>query len=155
MYPDRVLKYKYNKFKAWSERFLMSKDIFIDLPFSIFKFSKDMVLYLLVYLGPYFPAFGLNTERKRYSIPSVFSPKAENTDQKKLRIWTLFRQWLGWYSLESLVQINDALCGCLQSLKVLMSSFYPELLISLLRSFEVFAMLTLIGIHSHYQASIK
>ena len=38
--------------------------------------------------GPYFPAFGLNTER--------FSPYSVrmrvNTDQKKLRIWTLFTQ---------------------------------------------------------------
>ena len=25
---------------------------------------------------------------------SVFSPNVENTDQKKLRIWTLFTQWL-------------------------------------------------------------
>ena len=33
--------------------------------------------------GPYFPLFGLNTE--------IFSVQ-ENTDQKKLRIWSLFRQ---------------------------------------------------------------
>ena len=31
-----------------------------------------------VFSGPYFPVFGLNTG---------------NTDQKKLRIWTLFTQW--------------------------------------------------------------
>ena len=34
--------------------------------------------------GPYFPVFGLNTE-------IYFG--AENTDQKKLHIWTLFTQW--------------------------------------------------------------
>ena len=34
--------------------------------------------------GPYFSAFGLNTIRMW-----------ENTDQKKLRIWTLFTQCLG------------------------------------------------------------
>ena len=35
---------------------------------------------------PYFPAFWLNTER--YSVRM-----RENTDQKKLRIWTLFMKW--------------------------------------------------------------
>ena len=30
--------------------------------------------------GPYFPAFGLNTERYEYLF--VFSPNGENTDQK-------------------------------------------------------------------------
>ena len=37
-----------------------------------------------VFSGPYFPAFGLNTERYRVS--------QKNTDQKKLHIWTLFTQ---------------------------------------------------------------
>ena len=42
-----------------------------------------------VFSGPYFPAFGLNTERYRVSVRM-----RENTDQKKLRIsiWTLFTQ---------------------------------------------------------------
>ena len=35
--------------------------------------------------GPYFSEFGLNTEIYKERI-------RENTDQKKLRIWTLFRQ---------------------------------------------------------------
>ena len=39
-----------------------------------------------VFSGPYFPEFGLNTER--YEVSSV--RMRENTDQKKLRIWTLF-----------------------------------------------------------------
>ena len=38
-----------------------------------------------VFSGPYLPAFGLNTET--YSVWMQ-----ENTDQKKLRIWTLFEQ---------------------------------------------------------------
>ena len=46
-----------------------------------------------VFSGPYFPAFGLNTEiywirRFTYSVEM-----RENTDPKKLRIWTLFTQW--------------------------------------------------------------
>ena len=36
-----------------------------------------------LFFGPYFPVFGLN--KKIYSV---------NTDQKKLRIWTLFTQWV-------------------------------------------------------------
>ena len=41
--------------------------------------------------GPYFPAFGLNTER--YFVFSYSVRMRENTDQKKLRIWTTFTQW--------------------------------------------------------------
>ena len=41
-----------------------------------------------VFSGPYFPAFGLNTEILRISPYSV--RMGENTDQKKLCIWTLF-----------------------------------------------------------------
>ena len=39
-----------------------------------------------IFPGPYFHAFGLNTER--YSIRM-----RENTDQERLRIWTLFTQY--------------------------------------------------------------
>ena len=39
--------------------------------------------------GPYFPAFGLNTERYL----SVFIPNAGNYGRKKLRIRTLFMQF--------------------------------------------------------------
>ena len=43
-----------------------------------------------VFSGPYFPVFGLNAERK-----SPYSGRIlENTDQKKLRIWTFFTQCL-------------------------------------------------------------
>ena len=42
--------------------------------------------------GPYFPAFELNTERRSISPYSV--QMQENMDQKKLRIRTLFTQWL-------------------------------------------------------------
>ena len=38
-----------------------------------------------VFSGPYFPTFGLNTPYL-----SAFSPNSGNTDQKKLRIWTLW-----------------------------------------------------------------
>ena len=44
-----------------------------------------------VFSGPYFPVFGLNTDiycKSPYSVRIQ-----ENTDQKKLRIWTLFTQW--------------------------------------------------------------
>ena len=50
-----------------------------------------------VFSGPYFPVFGLNTERYRVEIQSI-SPYSvrirENADQNKLRIWTLFTQFL-------------------------------------------------------------
>ena len=42
--------------------------------------------------GPYLPAFGLNTER--YFISPYSVRMREDTDQKKLRIWALFTQWL-------------------------------------------------------------
>ena len=41
-----------------------------------------------VFSGPYFPAFGLN------SISPYSVQMRENTDLKKLRIWTLFTQWI-------------------------------------------------------------
>ena len=40
--------------------------------------------------GPYFPVFRLNMERQSICPYSV--PIQENTDQKKLHIWTLFTQ---------------------------------------------------------------
>ena len=40
-----------------------------------------------IFSGPYFPAFGLNTES---SISPYSVRMRENTDQKKLRIWTFF-----------------------------------------------------------------
>ena len=45
-----------------------------------------------VFSGPYFPAFGPNTERKFVSlrIKSECGKTRENTDQKKLGFWTLF-----------------------------------------------------------------
>ena len=44
-----------------------------------------------------FPAFGLNTERHSISTYSV--RMRENTDLKKLRIWTLFTQWLLYWKI--------------------------------------------------------
>ena len=38
-----------------------------------------------LFSGPYFPVYGQNTE-----IYSLFTPNKENTDQKKLWIWTPF-----------------------------------------------------------------
>ena len=60
-------------------------------------FSKNVTPWKVskygVFSGPYFPAFGLNnTERYRISPYSV--RMRENTDLKKLRIWTLFMQWM-------------------------------------------------------------
>ena len=40
------------------------------------------------YSGPYFPPFGLNTERY-----AVFSPNAGKCGLEELRIWALFTQW--------------------------------------------------------------
>ena len=47
-----------------------------------------------VFSVPYFPAFELNTGISPYSVRM-----RENTDQKKLRIWTPFTQWVSliWY----------------------------------------------------------
>ena len=46
-----------------------------------------------VFSGPYFPAFGLNTERYVVRTISPYSVRMrENTDQKKLRIWKLSTQ---------------------------------------------------------------
>ena len=45
-----------------------------------------------VFSGPYFPVFGLNTYRVLRSKPRYSVQIKENTDQKKLRIWTLFTQ---------------------------------------------------------------
>ena len=41
-----------------------------------------------VFSGPYFPVFGLE------SVFLYSFRTQENTDQKKLRIWTLFTQWI-------------------------------------------------------------
>ena len=43
-----------------------------------------------VFSSPYFPLFGLNI--KIYSKSPYSVQKRENTDQNKLRIWTLFKQ---------------------------------------------------------------
>ena len=45
-----------------------------------------------VFSGPYFPAFGLNTERYRVSL-LILSLCRKIRTRKKLRIWTLFTQW--------------------------------------------------------------
>ena len=44
-----------------------------------------------VFSGPYFHACGQNTER--YSVSPYSIRMRENTDQKKLRVWTIFTQW--------------------------------------------------------------
>ena len=45
-----------------------------------------------VFSGPYFPAFGLNTERYGVSL-CIQSECGKIRTRKKLRIWTLFTQW--------------------------------------------------------------
>ena len=45
-----------------------------------------------VFSFPYFPAFGLNTEIRSISPYSV--RMRENTEQKEVRIWIFFTQWL-------------------------------------------------------------
>ena len=67
--------------------------------FTAWKMSKYGVFY-----GPYFPVFGLNTE-----ICFVNSVQIqENTDQKKLRIWTLLTQWF---------ILKLSICSALQPIK--------------------------------------
>ena len=64
------------------------------LAFTAWKVSKYRV-----FSGPYSPVFGLNTERHFVSLRiSPYSIRMrENTDQEKLRIWTLFTQCLPCY----------------------------------------------------------
>ena len=63
----------------------------------------------VVFSGPHFPVFGLNTERFR--IPPYSVQLRENTDQKTLPIWTLFTQWnyvlLGTFIKQYLVKIHS------------------------------------------------
>ena len=42
--------------------------------------------------GPYFTAFGLNTEIYGVKSPSSVRMRG-NTNRKKFRVWTLFKQW--------------------------------------------------------------
>ena len=51
---------------------------------------REKCLNTEFFSGLYFPAFGLITERYGVSLP-IQSECGENTDQKKLRIWTLFK----------------------------------------------------------------
>ena len=57
-----------------------------------FKLSTEITAWKVskygVFSGPYFPAFGLICRISPYSVRM-----RENTNQKKLRIWTLFMQW--------------------------------------------------------------
>ena len=55
------------------------------------------------FFGPYFPVFGLNTEMREkwpnteFFLIRIFLYSVRilgNMDQKKLRIWTLFMQWI-------------------------------------------------------------
>ena len=63
-----------------------------------------------VFSSPYFPLFGLNI--KIYSKSPYSVQKRENTDQNKLRIWTLFKQWeiLGKYT-DSVKYYHNFLLG--------------------------------------------
>ena len=65
-------------FYKFRQRFsvCLSKDTF-----TVWKVSKYRA-----FSSPYFPVFGLNTE--------IYGVIQENTDQKKLRLWTLFTQCL-------------------------------------------------------------
>ena len=78
-----------------SNNFTVTIDIQVSRPFTVWKVSKYGV-----FSGLYFPTFGLDTER--YSISPYSVWMRENTEQKKLRIWTLFTQcfascyWIQW-----------------------------------------------------------
>ena len=71
--------------------------------FQIFHCVKSV--QIRSFSGPYFPVFGVNTERY-----SVFSTNAGNTDQRKLRIWTFFTQ----FSLMQPRSVVDVSCINLQ-----------------------------------------
>ena len=60
-----------------------------------------------VFSGRYFPVFGLNTEI--YGAPYSVRIQ-ESTDQKKLRIWTLFSQCVVFRLLHSYNRITDSFC---------------------------------------------
>ena len=51
-------------------------------------------IHIRSFSGPYFIAFGLNTEWYRSTYLSVFSQNVWKYGPEKLRIWTLFTQWL-------------------------------------------------------------
>ena len=69
---------------------ILSSEIFhlIYYSFTVWNVSKYRV-----FSGPYFPAFGLNTERYYFVSLRIQSECGIILDQKKLRIWTFFIQW--------------------------------------------------------------
>ena len=72
-----------------------------------------------VFSGPYFLVFGLNTD-----IYFVYSLRIqENTDQKKLRIWTFFTQCLRDKLLNKGINILGAQHHCLKYIKPIVHCF--------------------------------
>ena len=57
-------------------------------PITAWKVSKYRV-----FSGPYFPAFGLNTDRYSVSL-CIQSECGKMRTRKKFRIWTIFTQWI-------------------------------------------------------------
>ena len=83
--------------QVWSLKYLFLTIILLFLTlccyfYQLFLFSLTSwkVSKYGLFSGPYFPAFGLNTERDSISPYSV--RMRENAEQKKTHIWTLFTQ---------------------------------------------------------------
>ena len=83
--------------QVWSLKYLFLTIILLFL--TLYCYFYQLFLFSLtswkvskygVFSGPYFPAFGLNTERDSISPYSV--RMRENAEQKKTHIWTLFTQ---------------------------------------------------------------
>ena len=80
----------FSKIKRLSSRQTFTYKIPVQLNFRRKCSTAWKVSKYGVFSGPYFPALGLNTERCRISPYSV--RMRGNTDQKQLRIWTIFTQ---------------------------------------------------------------
>ena len=64
--------------------------LFLHCPTKDIHYVKSVQIRSRSFSGPYFPVIGLNTEiycKSPYSVQIQ-----DNTDQKKLRIWTLFTE---------------------------------------------------------------
>ena len=90
-------------YSAWKvSKYGVFSNLFLILAFSkLIIWTEDGEIHG-VYSGPYFPAFGLRISP--YSVRMQ-----ENTDQKKLRIWTLFFEWYsGHFGISKTIQRINA-----------------------------------------------
>ena len=79
-----------NEHKSFNVKILFGESHFFLLKCRV-EYCAESVC-IPSFSGPYFPAFGLNTERRDTEYLSEFSPNAEKYRPEKLRIRTLFTQ---------------------------------------------------------------